>query len=146
MKTPITLALLARPTPVTRCMAEVPPSPCRVLGRVNSRRQRLHMGGHDMPLHGGCQPLETPEVAGRTPPQAFYVTGRHTGRTRLDIAAAQGLTPFVGRQHELATLGALLEKMKHGHGQIVGVLGDAGMGKSRLLLKFRRRLQGEHVT
>jgi hypothetical protein len=38
-----------------RCATEVPPPPCRVLGRVNGRRQRLHMGGHDMTLHGGCQ-------------------------------------------------------------------------------------------
>ena len=78
--------------------------------------------------------------------QVFQLTGRQAGRTRIDVAAAQGLTTFVGRQRDLELLTVLLEKAQEGHGQIVGIQGEAGMGKSRLLLEFRRRLQREDVT
>jgi class 3 adenylate cyclase/tetratricopeptide (TPR) repeat protein len=85
-------------------------------------------------------------IKGRAPAQAFQVVGRQAGRTRIDIAAEHGLTSFVGRQREMDTLETLLGMVKQGHGQIVGVLGEAGMGKSRLLLEFRRRLQQENIT
>ena len=68
--------------------------------------------------------------------QVFQLTGRQAGRTRIDVAAAQGLTTFVGRQRELELLTVLLEKAQEGHGQIVGIQGEAGMGKSRLLLTW----------
>ena len=50
--------------------------------------------------------------------QVFQLTGRQAGRTRIDVAAAQGLTSFVGRQRELEILTALLEKAQEGHGQM----------------------------
>jgi hypothetical protein len=86
------------------------------------------------------------QIRGHTPVQVFQLSGRQTGRTRLDVAAEHGLTAFIGRQRELVLLEELLEKTRSGHGQIVGMLGEAGMGKSRLLLEFRRRLQQEDVT
>ena len=91
-------------------------------------------------------PLGARQVRGHTPVQVFQATGRQAGRTRIDIAAEHGLTTFVGRQRELALLEELLEKTQGGHGQIVGVFGEAGMGKSRLLLEFRRCLQQENIT
>jgi class 3 adenylate cyclase/tetratricopeptide (TPR) repeat protein len=91
-------------------------------------------------------PLGARQIKGRAPAQVFQVTGQQTGRTRIDIAAEHGLTTFVGRQRELALLEELLEKTKGGYGQIVGVFGEAGMGKSRLLLEFRHRLQQEDIT
>ncbi|MGH8067245.1 MAG: adenylate/guanylate cyclase domain-containing protein [Candidatus Entotheonellia bacterium] len=86
------------------------------------------------------------QIKGHTPVQVFEVSGRQVGRSRIDIAAEYGLTSFVGRRRELDLLEALLAKTKGGHGQIVGLVGEAGVGKSRLLLEFRRLLQGEHVT
>jgi class 3 adenylate cyclase/tetratricopeptide (TPR) repeat protein len=91
-------------------------------------------------------PLGERQIKGHAPVQVFQVTGRKAGRTRIEIAVEEGLTTFVGRRHELELLGDLLAKTKGGRGQIVGVVGDAGVGKSRLLLEFRRRLQGENVT
>ena len=59
-------------------------------------------------------------------------------RTRLERAAERGLTPFVGREEELAALKRDLGRVRAGRGQVVFVSGEAGMGKSRLLLEFRR--------
>ena len=52
---------------------------------------------------------------------------------RLDISAARGFTPFVGRGEELARLQHALEAAEDGRGQIVAILGEPGVGKSRLL-------------
>ena len=52
---------------------------------------------------------------------------------RLQAAAARGLTRFVGRQQELDTLSQALERARTGHGQVVSLVGEAGVGKSRLV-------------
>jgi class 3 adenylate cyclase/tetratricopeptide (TPR) repeat protein len=86
------------------------------------------------------------EIKGHAPVPVFELSRRQPGRSRIDVAAEHGLTTFIGRRGELQLLEALLAKIKGGQGQIVGVVGEAGVGKSRLLLEFRRLLQGEHVT
>jgi predicted ATPase len=55
----------------------------------------------------------------------------------LQVAAQRGLTRFVGRHDELEQLGRALEQAKARHGQIVGVMGEPGMGKSRLFYEFK---------
>jgi class 3 adenylate cyclase/tetratricopeptide (TPR) repeat protein len=57
-------------------------------------------------------------------------------RRRLQAAVARGLTRFVGRQQELAALRQALEHARAGRGQVVAVVGEAGVGKSRLLYEF----------
>ena len=57
-------------------------------------------------------------------------------RSRLQAAAARGLTRFVGRQPELETLQQALAQAQAGHGQVVALVGEAGVGKSRLLYEF----------
>ena len=54
-------------------------------------------------------------------------------RRRLQAAAAQGLTGFVGRQHGLEALHQALAQAAAGHGQVVALVGEAGVGKSRLV-------------
>src|SRR5262249_8222961 len=58
-------------------------------------------------------------------------------RTRLQVSARRGLTRFVGRQSELEQLRRTLDQAKAGHGQIVGVVGEPGLGKSRLFYEFK---------
>src|SRR5919197_585327 len=65
-------------------------------------------------------------------------------RTRLEAAGKRGLRPLIGRERELSVLRDYFEHVKRGQGQVVFVSGEAGIGKSRLLLEFRRSL-GEEV-
>jgi class 3 adenylate cyclase/tetratricopeptide (TPR) repeat protein len=76
-------------------------------------------------------------VRGLTEPvEVFELVGVSTIRRRLQASAARGLTRFVGRQQELATLQQALERAGAGHGQVVAVVGEAGVGKSRLVYEF----------
>jgi class 3 adenylate cyclase len=59
---------------------------------------------------------------------------------------ARVLSPFVGREWELTMLHKLLGQAEEGRGQVVGIVGEPGMGKSRLLYEFRQRLRGQRVT
>ena len=70
------------------------------------------------------------------PIEVFELTGAESARSRLQARAARGLTKFIGRARELAQLGAIFERARQGHGQTVGVVADAGVGKSRLNLEF----------
>jgi predicted ATPase len=73
-------------------------------------------------------------VQGLTEPvEVFELLGVTALRQRLQAAAMRGLTHFVGRQHELETLRQALERAGAGHGQVVALLGAAGVGKSRLV-------------
>src|SRR5439155_25683126 len=64
--------------------------------------------------------------------EVFELVGASAIRRRLQAAVARGLTRFVGRQTELAALHQALERAGAGHGQVVALLGEAGVGKSRL--------------
>ncbi|MFQ5828616.1 MAG: AAA family ATPase [Candidatus Methylomirabilia bacterium] len=87
------------------------------------------------------------QVKGRDEPVSVYkVTGRSRQRTRLEVSAERGLTPLVGRDRELGVLGDCLARVKAGRGQVVGIAGEPGVGKSRLLYEFRKSLEGERVT
>jgi class 3 adenylate cyclase/tetratricopeptide (TPR) repeat protein len=79
-------------------------------------------------------------VKGRTPVHAFEVLQPRRSRSRFDVTVERGLTPLVGRERELATLRERFREVKAGQGQVVGIAGEAGIGKSRLVLEFRRAL------
>jgi class 3 adenylate cyclase/tetratricopeptide (TPR) repeat protein len=66
----------------------------------------------------------------------FQIVGYTSARTRWEVTAARGLTPFVGRQNEVAGLQRALQLAAAGHGQLVAVIGQAGTGKSRLVHEF----------
>ena len=68
----------------------------------------------------------------------YAVTGTGAARWPLEVALARGLTDFVGRQVELAQLTGALAAVAEGRGQVVGVVGDPGVGKSRLFHELTR--------
>jgi class 3 adenylate cyclase len=85
-----------------------------------------------------CKALGEAKVKGVTEPVPIYeVLGIGPLRTRLQVSARRGLTRFVGRQSELEQLQRALIQAKAGHGQIVGVMGEPGLGKSRLFYEFK---------
>src|SRR5262245_44141975 len=78
------------------------------------------------------------------PVEVFELVGASAIRGRLQASAARGLTRFVGRQQELAALQQALELAWTGHGQVVAAVGEAGVGKSRLVYEVvhSHRTQG----
>jgi len=71
------------------------------------------------------------------PLDVFEVIGAGPLRTRLQLSAERGLSRFVGRQNEMDQLRQALAQAKDGHGQLVGVMGEPGLGKSRLFHEFK---------
>ena len=80
-----------------------------------------------VPVKGRSEPVEVYELSGIGP-----------ARTRLQAAARRGLTRFVGRDAEIEVLRRSLERAGAGHGQAVAIVGEAGVGKSRLIREFTR--------
>jgi class 3 adenylate cyclase len=76
------------------------------------------------------------------PTRAFRVLSERRV-SRIEAAAHTGLTPLCGRGRELAALQTAFDSASEGRGQVVFVVGEAGIGKSRLLHEFRRRLGDE---
>jgi class 3 adenylate cyclase/tetratricopeptide (TPR) repeat protein len=76
--------------------------------------------------------------------EVYELVGGGTARSRLQATAARGLTRFVGRDAELETLRRTLEQADSGHGQVVALVGEPGVGKSRLVWEFghSHRTQG----
>jgi class 3 adenylate cyclase/tetratricopeptide (TPR) repeat protein len=70
------------------------------------------------------------------PVEVFELVGASAIRRRLQASAARGLTRFVGRQQEVTALQQALAQAGAGHGQVVALVGEAGVGKSRLVYEF----------
>jgi len=93
------------------------------------------------------EPLGKIAVKGKEEPQeAFELLKVGKVKTRIGASAAKGLTRFVGRQNSMAALMEAYEKVRSGSGQVVGIVGEAGVGKSRLLLEFKDRLPQNEFT
>jgi predicted ATPase/class 3 adenylate cyclase len=76
-------------------------------------------------------------VKGLTEPvEVFELVGASAIRRRLQAGVARGLTRFVGRETEITALAQALVRTGEGHGQVVAVVGEAGVGKSRLVYEF----------
>jgi class 3 adenylate cyclase/predicted ATPase len=84
------------------------------------------------------KPLGKTQVKGvEAPLNVYEVIGAGPLRTRLQVATRRGLTRFVGRHTEMDQLRRTLEQARAGHGQIVGGMGEPGVGKSRLFYEFK---------
>ena len=93
----------------------------------------------------GVKPLGPVPVKGLAGPVEVYeLTGAGVARSRLQALVVRGLTKFVGRAAEIDQLGRALERAGAGHGQVVALVGEPGVGKSRLFYEFTRshRVQG----
>jgi hypothetical protein len=91
-----------------------------------------------------CQDLGTQTLRGVAEPMTVYRILSASGiHSRLDIVSARGLTPLVGREQEIGLLFERWEQVKAGHGHVVLLTGDAGIGKSRLIQKLKDHVADE---
>ncbi|MFQ5850761.1 MAG: AAA family ATPase [Candidatus Binatia bacterium] len=91
------------------------------------------------------KPLGPIPVKGMEAPiEVYEITGAGPVRRRLEAAVIRGLTRFVGRQTELESLRHALEQVRTSHGQVLALVGEPGVGKSRLFWEFTHshRTQG----
>ncbi|MBI3768552.1 MAG: AAA family ATPase [Deltaproteobacteria bacterium] len=82
----------------------------------------------------------------REPVHVYALEGVGQLRTRLDLSRARGLSRFVGRANEVRTIELALERALTGNGQVVGVVGEPGVGKSRLCSEFVERCRARNLT
>jgi class 3 adenylate cyclase/tetratricopeptide (TPR) repeat protein len=102
---------------------------------VSEATRRLSEGFFDF------RALEPATVKGKdTAIQAYEVLAKRAASGRIDALTESGLTPFVGREAESDALLAAFESARAGRGQLAFLVGEAGLGKSRLLYEFRRKL------
>jgi class 3 adenylate cyclase/predicted ATPase len=86
------------------------------------------------------------QIKGKEEPVRVYrAIAPSTRRTRFDVSAERGLTPFVGRGRELELLLDGFQRAKEGRGQAFSIVSEAGVGKSRLLYEFRKAVTNEDV-
>ena len=90
--------------------------------------------------------LGSPPIKGVGQPVRVYeLEGVGSARTRLDTSQARGFSKFVGREEESKALEAALERARAGQGGVVGIVADAGTGKSRLCHEFMERSRAQGV-
>jgi tetratricopeptide (TPR) repeat protein len=87
------------------------------------------------------------KIKGKEEPALIYrVIAASTRRTRFDVSAERGLTPLVGRERDLELLLNGFKRANRGRGQAFSIMAEAGVGKSRLLYEFRKKVANENVT
>jgi class 3 adenylate cyclase/predicted ATPase/DNA-binding IscR family transcriptional regulator len=82
----------------------------------------------------------------RGPIHVYDLEGIGALRTRLEVSRSRGFSRFVGRVDEMAALEAALDRAIGGSGQVVGVVADPGLGKSRLCFEFSDRYRARGIT
>jgi predicted ATPase len=129
-------------------LGEVPNITARIEGlaasntiAISEATYRLVQGYFD------CQDLGTQTLRGVAEPVHVYRVLQDSGaRGRLDVAVTRGLTPLVGRESEVTLLLERWEQAKSGHGHVVLLSGEGGIGKSRLVQVLKDHIANEpHV-
>jgi predicted ATPase/class 3 adenylate cyclase len=91
-----------------------------------------------------CQDLGPQTLKGISLPlSAYQVVRESEAQSRFDVAVRVGLTPLVGRSHEVGLLRERWEQAKGGEGQVVLLSGEAGIGKSRLMQTLKEQVVAE---
>lgn len=94
-----------------------------------------------------CRSLGTPALKGVASPIEVYSVHEESGiNTRFEKAVITGLTPLVGREKEVELLLRTWEESARGHGHVVMLSGEPGIGKSRLLRVLKERTGGELIS
>jgi class 3 adenylate cyclase/tetratricopeptide (TPR) repeat protein len=85
-------------------------------------------------------------IKGKKKPVSAYevISPREVDKTRLEISKERGFTKFIGREREIEILRDTFIRSKDGLGQVVTIVGDAGIGKSRLLYEFSKLIEDEN--
>ncbi|HEY2774003.1 MAG TPA: adenylate/guanylate cyclase domain-containing protein [Candidatus Binatia bacterium] len=73
----------------------------------------------------------------------YEMQGLGQMRTRLDVSRSRGFSRFVGRGDEMHLIETALARAREGHAQVVGIVGEAGLGKSRLCYEFLERCRSQ---
>jgi class 3 adenylate cyclase len=81
----------------------------------------------------------------KEPLQVYELQGVGGLRTKLEVSRARGFSKFVGRHREMALLEDALERALQGNGQVVGIVADPGVGKSRLCFEFVERCRARNL-
>jgi class 3 adenylate cyclase/tetratricopeptide (TPR) repeat protein len=90
------------------------------------------------------EPLGQIQVKGKDQPQeAHKLIGVGDVETRMEASLARGLTKLVGRRPEMEILQTAWQRVKSGEGRVVDVVGEAGVGKSRLIHEFQNKIAKE---
>ncbi len=93
-----------------------------------------------------CECLGPKDIKGKSEPVVVYrAQGERNVHSRIEASVERGLTPYTGRDEEQSMLRSYMDKAKRGQGQVVFISGEAGIGKSRTLLEFRRGVESEGV-
>src|SRR5437867_12865888 len=93
------------------------------------------------------EPIGPIEIRGKSAPvTASRVIGARPRRSPFASGEGRTLSPFVGRDPELAALHNLMRIAEAGQGQVIEIVGEPGVGKSRLLYEFAQSLAGRRVT
>jgi class 3 adenylate cyclase/tetratricopeptide (TPR) repeat protein len=82
----------------------------------------------------------------RTPLRVYELAGTGAARTSLDVAGARGFTRLVGRESELASLAVAFDRVVGGKGQVLGVVAEPGLGKSRLCFELAQRCRERGIN
>jgi len=86
------------------------------------------------------------QIKGKNGPVKVYrLISSSNSRTRFDVSAEHGLTPLVGRERELELLVDGFNRIRSNNGQVITVVSEAGIGKSRLVYEFRKTITNEDV-
>jgi hypothetical protein len=111
---------------------------------------KVLLTGHTAKLVSGyfqLRDLGETRIKGLSDPlHVFELEGVGRVRTRLEVSHARGFSKFVGRSNEMAALEAALERAISGNAQVVGVVADAGTGKSRLCYEFAELCRAHGIT
>lgn len=78
--------------------------------------------------------------------RVFAVEGASRPRAAIEIARQRGFSAFVGRAAEMGALQDALDRATEGVGQVVGVVGEPGVGKSRLCIQFAERCEAHGIS